>query len=66
MPLLGKIATAIGVYFLKRHAITLAFDAIVEAAEAGASRTDTQLDDKAVKALKDDREAILKIVKDFL
>lgn len=66
MPLLGKIAAAIGMYFLKRHAIDLAFDAIVEAAEAGSTHTDWELDDKAVKALKDDREAILKIVKDFL
>jgi len=66
MPLLGKIATAIGMHFLKRHAIELAFDAIVEAAEAGATHTEWKLDDKAVKALKDDREAILKIVKDFL
>lgn len=66
MPLLGKIATAIGMYFLKRHAIELALDAIIEAAEAGASSTEWKLDDKAAKALKDDREAILKIVKDFL
>lgn len=66
MPLIGTIAKAIGLYFLKRHAIDLAFDAIVEAAEAGATHTEWKLDDKAVKALKDDREAILKIVKDFL
>lgn len=61
-----NILVAITLYFLKRHAIDLAFDAIVEAAEAGASRTDTKLDDNMVKALKEDREAILKLVKDFL
>lgn len=67
MPLLGKIAAAVGMYFFKKHALELALDAIIEAAEKGAASTEfTNLDDKAAKALRDDREVILKIIREVI
>jgi len=66
MPLLLKIGSAIGMYFFKKHALELALDGIIEAAEKASKSTVTKLDDKAVKALKDDREAILRIARDLL
>jgi len=53
-------------YFFKKHALELALDGIIEAAEKASKSTVTKLDDKAVKALKDDREAILRIARDLL
>ncbi len=66
MPLIGKIAAAIGMYYLKKHALELALDGIIEAAEKASLSTATKLDDKAVAALKEDRDAILRIARDLL
>jgi len=66
MPLLLKIGSAIGMYFFKKHALGLALDGIIEAAEKASKSTVTKLDDKAVAALKDDRDAILRIARDLL
>lgn len=66
MSLFANMAKAVLIYFVKKHAVELVLDAVIEAAEAGSSHTAWELDDKAAKALRNDREAILKIVKDFL
>lgn len=67
MPLLLKIGSAIGMYYLKKHALELALDAIIEGAEKAAKSTDfTTVDDDAVAKFKADKKAILKIARDLL
>tara|TARA_B100000768_G_scaffold174553_1_gene184995 strand:+ start:414 stop:623 length:210 start_codon:yes stop_codon:yes gene_type:complete len=69
MPLLLIIKNAIGaiaMYYLKKNAPELVYDASVAGLDKLAKMTDTKIDDDAVNKLKHDRDEYIKIIKGFL
>jgi hypothetical protein len=69
MPLLMIIKNAIGavaMYYLKKNAPELVYDASVSGLDKLAKMTETKIDDDAVNKLKHDREEYIKIIKGFL
>lgn len=66
MNILLKIVKAISMWYLKKHAIELVTDATIAGMENLAKRTDTQIDDDAVRRIKEDREELLKVVGQFI
>tara|TARA_R110002050_G_scaffold89012_3_gene187524 strand:- start:6241 stop:6450 length:210 start_codon:yes stop_codon:yes gene_type:complete len=69
MPLLMIIKNAIGaiaMYYLKKNAPELVYDASVSGLDKLAKMTDTKIDDDAVNKLKHDRDEYIKIIKGFL
>lgn len=60
------LATAIKsgfMYLIRNYAASLVFDMIVEQAEKLARRTDTDIDDKAVSMLKNDKSDFIAAIK---
>ena len=51
------------VFLIKRYAASLLFDYFIEQAEKLAKKTDTQVDDAAVAALKADKEDFIAALK---
>ena len=57
---------ALALYFAKRYAAELIYDASVDMLDKLAKKTDTKIDDDAVSKLKQDRDHALKIIKGFI
>lgn len=69
MPLLIIIKNAIGaiaLYYLKKNAPELVYDASLEGLDKLAKMTETKVDDDAVNKLRHDRDEYIKIIKGFL
>jgi hypothetical protein len=61
--LLKKAVGMVGLYFLKKYAAELAYDALVETLEKLAAKTETNTDNVMVANLKRDREEAIAIIK---
>lgn len=69
MPLLLLVKNAIGaiaLYYLKKHAPELVFNASVESLEKLASYTSTNIDDDAVSKLRADKEEYIAIIRKLM
>ena len=59
----GSLVKAGLMFVIKRYAASLVFDLIVEQAEKLSRRTDTEIDDKAVAMLKQDKNEFIAALK---
>lgn len=69
MPLLTIIKNAIGaiaMYYLKKNAPELVYDASLASLDKLAKMTETKIDDDAVNKLRHDRDEYIKIIRGFL
>ena len=64
--LVGKLAGAVGLCWLRKHAVSQAVELIISGAEKAALMSETKLDDDAVAKLREDKEEIIRIIKSVL
>ena len=57
---------ALALYFAKRYAAELIYDASLDMLDKLADYSETQVDDDAVSKLRQDRDQALKIIKGFI
>lgn len=61
-----KIAKAVAMWYVRKHAIELVTDATIAGMESLAKRTDTKIDDAAVQRVKEDKAELMKVIKEFI